>query len=87
MSSSLVVGLVFVRCVGQRLAAKEKCFAPFFFFFCLFTISRAAPVAYRGSQARGLIRAVASGLYQSHSNAGSELHLQTIPQLAAMLDP
>jgi len=30
-----------------------------FFFFCLFAISWAAPVAYGGSQARGLIRAVA----------------------------
>ena len=37
--------------------------------FCLF---RAAPTAYEGSQARGRIRAVAAGLSQSHSNAGSE---------------
>ena len=28
-------------------------FQHFFFFFCLFVISRAAPVAYGGSQARG----------------------------------
>ena len=38
---------------------------------CLF---RAAPTAYGGSQARGLIRAVASSLRQSHSNARSNLH-------------
>ena len=37
--------------------------------FCLY---RAAPVAYRGSQAWGLIRAVAASLCQSHSNARSE---------------
>ena len=41
-------------------------------FFCLF---RAAPVAYGGSQARGWIRAVAAGLWHSHSIAGSELCL------------
>ena len=32
----------------------------FFFFFCLFAISWAAPSAYGGSQARGLIGAVAA---------------------------
>ena len=30
----------------------------FFFFFCLFAFSRAAPVAYGDSQARGLIGSV-----------------------------
>ena len=37
--------------------------------FCLF---RAAPAAYGGSQARGLVGAVAAGLHHSHSNAGSQ---------------
>ena len=37
----------------------------FFIFFCLFAISWAAPEAYGGSQARGLIRAVAAGLHHS----------------------
>ena len=46
----------------------------FFFFFLVF--SRAAPTAYGGPQARVLIRAVAAGLCQSHSNAGSEPHLR-----------
>ena len=41
----------------------------FIFIFCLFT---AASTAYGGSQARGQIRAVASGLRHSHSNARSE---------------
>ena len=40
------------------------------FFFCLFAFSRAAPLAYGGPQARGLIEAVAAGLHQSHSNWG-----------------
>ena len=59
-----------------------------FFFFCLFAISWAAPAVYGGSQARGrIIGVVATGLHQSHSNAGSELHLQTVPQLTATPDP
>ena len=41
------------------------------FFFCLFAISWAAPKAYGGSQAKGPIGAVATGLCQSHSNTGS----------------
>ena len=36
---------------------------------------------------KGLIRAVASSLRHSHSNARSELHLRLTPQLTAMLDP
>ena len=51
----------------------------FVFCFCLFAFSRAAPAAYRGSQARGLIRDVAAGLCQSHSNARSESHLRPTP--------
>ena len=56
----------------------------FIFVFCLF---RAAPAAYGGSQARGLIRAVASGLHHSHSHAASEPRLHPIPQLTATPDP
>ena len=43
-----------------------------FFFFCLFG---AAPVAYGGSQARDLIRAIAAGLPHSHSHTRSEPRL------------
>ena len=50
-------------------------------------ISWAAPTAYGGSQARGRIGAVAAGLRQSHSNAGSEPRLQPTPQLTATWDP
>jgi len=39
-----------------------------FFFFLSFVLFRATPVAYGGSQARGLIRAVAAGLHKRHSN-------------------
>ena len=45
-------------------------FSDFFFFF--FVFSRAAPVAYGDSPARGLIRAVAASLRHSHSNVGFE---------------
>ena len=58
-----------------------------FIYFCLFAISWAAPTAYGGSQARGLIGAVAASRRQSHSNEGSELHLRPTPQLTATLDP
>ena len=54
------------------------------FFFGLFS---ATPVAYGDSQARGQIRAVAAGLYHSHSNMGCEPHLQLTLQLTAMSHP
>ena len=63
----------------------------FVFFFVVVVvvvvaISWAAPAAYGGSQARGLIRAIATGLRQSHSNAGSEPRLQPTTQLTATPD-
>ena len=56
-------------------------------YFC-FVFSRAALVAYGGSLARDLIRAVAAGLHHSHGlgHAGSKPHLPSIPQLTATLD-
>ena len=56
------------------------------FCFCLFAFSRAAPVAYGVSRARGLIGAVAASLHHSHSNVRSEPHLPPTPQLTAMPD-
>ena len=44
--------------------------------FIFFVFSRAAPMAYWGSQVRGRIGAVATSLHQRHSNVGSQLHLQ-----------
>ena len=61
---------------------KQRKLLLFLFLFC-----RAALVACGGSQARGLIRAAAAGLHHSHSNAGSEPHLQPRPQLMATPDP
>ena len=58
----------------------------FFFLVVSFPFSRDAPVAYGGSQARGLIGAIAAGLRHSHSNSGSEPPLQPTPQLTAMPD-
>ena len=52
-----------------------------FFFF------KATLAAYGSSQARGQIRAAASGLHHSHSNARSEPHLKPTPQLVATPDP
>ena len=52
----------------------------FSFFFCIF---KAIPAEYGGSQARGLIGAVAAGLHHSRSHAGSEPHLLPTPQLMA----
>ena len=40
-----------------------------------------------GSQARDQIRDAAADLCHSHSNVGSEPHLQPTSQLMAMLDP
>ena len=57
----------------------------YFYLFIYFVFSRAAPVAYGDSQARGLIRAVAASLCHSHSNATSKPGLQ--PQLMATPDP
>ena len=48
---------------------------------------RAAPMAYRSSQARDRIAAAAASLYHSHNNTGSEPRLRPTPQLTAMPDP
>ena len=54
---------------------------------CVCVSYKAAPTAYGSSQARRQIRAVATGLHHSHSNAGFEPHLLPTPQLTAMPDP
>ena len=59
----------------------------FVFVFVFLPFLGPLPMAYRDSQARGRIGAVAAGLHHSHSNAGSKLCLQTTPQLMATLDP
>ena len=74
-------------------ALKSKIIIIFLYLFVLnsrifsFCVFRATPSAYGDSQASGLIRAVAAALNQSHSNMGSELHLQSTPQLNQILNP
>ena len=71
----------------KRRLPKLTLFLAFFlslFVFCLF---RAMLMAYGGSQARGQIRAEASGLHHSHSNVGSGLWLWPTPQLMLSPDP
>ena len=69
------------------------CFCLSFVFFVVVVvvvvvaISWAAPAAYGGSQARGIIRAVAAGLRHSHSNTRFEPRLRPTPQLTATLEP
>jgi len=52
-----------------------KKFFIFLFIFVFLPFLGPLPAAYGGSQARGLIGAVATGLRHSHSNARSEPHL------------
>jgi len=65
-------------CLQEGRKANEACFVVYLFiylFICLFAFSCAAPTAHGGSQVRGLIGAVATGLSQSHSSLGSEPRL------------
>ena len=56
-------------------------------FSCIFLLFRTTPVAYGGSQARGQIRTIVTGLCHSHSNARSELPPRPVPQFVATPDP
>ena len=58
----------------------------FGFFFLVFCLFRAALAAYGGCHAGGRIRAVATGLHQSHSNIRSKLRLRPTTQLTATPD-
>ena len=60
---------------------------PIFFLIIIFFVFFVFSMAYGGSQARGLTRAVASGLHHSPSNVGSKPHLRPTPQLMATPDP
>ena len=65
---------------AQRSVEEAFRMALFLFYFTLFyfwsfVLFRAAPMAYGGSQARGLIVATAAILYHSHSNATTKLYL------------
>ena len=74
---SNIVGRKYSNVTEDNIMEGHYCFlflfflsSSFFFFFC-----RAIPVAYRGSQARGQIKAAAADLCHSHRIAGSEPHL------------
>ena len=76
--------LSFWTCLSFYLKEAQSDHGFFFFFvFCLF---RAAPTAYGGSHARGLMGATAASLRHSHSNARSKLHLRPTPQFMATTD-
>ena len=72
---------------GDAIPPALNTFSSFFFFLFSFFFSRAAPTAYGGSQARGLIGASAAGLCHHYSNAGSKPRLQPTPRFMAMPDP
>ena len=57
----------------------------FIYLLIYFLLFRATLVACGGFQARGQIRATATGLCQSHSSVGSEPSLRPTPQLTATL--
>jgi len=59
----------------------------FIYLFIYFFVFKATPVAYGGSQARGLIGATAASLCHRHSHAGTELSLRPTTQLMATPDP
>lgn len=61
---------------AQRFATPSFSGAFSVLLFLLLLLFRAAPLAYGCSQPRGQIRTTASGLHHSHSNTGSEPHLQ-----------
>ena len=61
-----------LRPTPQFMAKPDSSSSFFFLSFCLFAFSRVAPVTYGGSQARGQIGVIATGLRHSHSNTGSE---------------
>ena len=73
-------GSCMVKCLFFMIFSIFFFFFYFFIYFFVFLLFLwAAPAAYRGSQARGLIGAAAPGLHQSHSNVASEPRLQPTP--------
>ena len=88
------------HCAGPRIKPVSQCFRDainptalqwelsntttiIYLFICFI---RASPEAYGSSQTRGQIRATASSLHHSHSNAGFQPRLQPTPQFTATLD-
>ena len=70
-----------LRCIHTHAHTHSS--PPFF----LLSFLGSLPAACGGSQARGLIGAIATGPRQSHCNVGPEPRLQLIPQLTATPGP
>ena len=85
----LIAVLICISLMISKLSIFSCSYWPsaFLFLFFSFSLFKAAPVAYGGSQARVPIEAVATSLCQGHSNTGSELSLQPTPRLTATPDP
>ena len=58
-------------CLKQKSPFKKIFLFHFIFIIIIILLFKAAPTAYRDSQARGLIGALAAGLCHSRGNAGS----------------
>ena len=86
MENKVALVVLIIRVVSYWFYVTKDLFY-FYLFIYFLAVSRAAPVAYGGSQARDLIGAVATGLRQSQHNAGSKPRLQPTPQLTATPDP
>ena len=84
---TLVSGSAFWGDLTVIVRISEYCIFFFNYHFFFFFLFRATPVAYRSFRAKGQIRAAAADLCHSHSHAGSKLHLQPTPQLAATPNP
>ena len=67
--------IVFWPLLSHKTSLRVFFFCLFLYFFCVCVLFRAAPEAYRSSQARGRIGAAAADLHHSHRNAGSEQSL------------
>ena len=73
-------------CINVCCTTKWFSYKYIYIYIWLFAISRATPTACGSSQARGGIGAVAAGLRQSHSNAGSKHCLKSTQQLTVTSD-
>ena len=83
-SSTFLPFGILINIPSQAASCQER---GFFFVVVVLFCYAATLAAYGGSHTRGCIRAVAAGLYRSHSNPISELCLPSTPQLMAMQDP
>lgn len=72
----LVINVVNLLCLSSLFLGVHHWTLDFYLLIFIFLVFRATSEAYGASQGRDRIRAIASGLYHSHSNARSKLHLR-----------